>query len=53
MSTKSDIRSLESKLKASKFRWLNEKLYTTSGKESLSYFQASPELFSQVCFIYN
>ncbi|KAM0684049.1 25S rRNA (adenine645-N1)-methyltransferase [Mitosporidium daphniae] len=47
MPSKSNISSLENKLKASKFRWLNEKLYTTTGDKSLSHFKANPELFTQ------
>lgn len=33
------------KLEGSRFRTINEKLYTTSGNESFSEFQAHPELF--------
>lgn len=39
--------SLEDKLKSSKFRWLNEKLYTSNGTEALKYFQSNQELFAQ------
>ena len=36
------------KLTGSKFRWINEKLYTTSGKESFDLFQKNPEYFEIV-----
>ena len=37
--------SLKHKLQSSKFRWLNEKLYTTTSKESFELFKKSPNLF--------
>lgn len=36
---------IKEKLTGSRFRWLNEKLYTHSGAESLKYFQEYPETF--------
>eukprot|EP00947_MAST-08B_sp_MAST-8B-sp1_P000877 g877.t1 len=33
------------KLKGSKFRWINEQLYTTSGSASFELFQEQPDLF--------
>lgn len=33
------------KLKGAQFRWLNEKLYTTAGKQSYEMFQQDPDLF--------
>lgn len=38
----------DSKDMASKFRWLNEKLYTCHSKDSLKYFAENPEMFKIV-----
>lgn len=35
-------------LQGSKFRWLNEQLYTRTGYQSFQLFQSDPVLFSQV-----
>lgn len=40
------------KLSGSKFRWINEKLYTITGKEAYSLFQQNPEYFEIVCFLF-
>lgn len=42
---KSSSRLLKKDLSGSKFRWLNEKLYTTTGKESFDLFTNNPEYF--------
>ena len=39
------IDKLESKLKGSKFRWINEQLYTQSGNASLEMIQKDSSLF--------
>jgi ribosomal RNA-processing protein 8 len=36
---------MNTKLKGSQFRWLNEMLYTIPGSEALAYFQANPQQF--------
>lgn len=36
----------EDKLKQSKFRFLNEQLYTTKSEEALSLFKEDPALFA-------
>lgn len=36
---------MKDKLSGSRFRWLNEQLYTTPGDESFTLFQEKPELF--------
>jgi hypothetical protein len=36
------------KLEGAKFRYLNEKLYTTTGQEAKKLFEESPELFGEV-----
>ena len=36
---------MQKKLAGSKFRWLNEKLYTCPSQEAISLFQEQPELF--------
>ncbi|KAH8555765.1 methyltransferase-domain-containing protein [Umbelopsis sp. PMI_123] len=36
---------MKDKLSGSRFRWLNEQLYTTPGNESFALFQEKPELF--------
>jgi hypothetical protein len=37
-----------SQLKGSQFRWINEKLYTTTGNDGYKLFQQQPELFNTV-----
>lgn len=39
---------MKDKLSGSRFRWLNEQLYTTPGDESFTLFQEKPELFEHV-----
>jgi hypothetical protein len=39
---------MKDKLSGSRFRWLNEQLYTTPGDESFTLFQEKPELFDHV-----
>ena len=39
---------MRNKLDSAKFRWLNEQMYTTTGKESHEMFKNDPELFSMV-----
>ncbi|XP_032239015.1 ribosomal RNA-processing protein 8 isoform X2 [Nematostella vectensis] len=36
---------MKSKLESSRFRWINEQLYTTSGDHALTMFSAEPALF--------
>ncbi|KAI8333386.1 methyltransferase-domain-containing protein [Chlamydoabsidia padenii] len=38
---------MKDKLSGARFRWLNEKLYTTEGNEAFSLFQEKPELFDE------
>ncbi|ORZ11807.1 methyltransferase-domain-containing protein [Absidia repens] len=38
---------MKEKLSGARFRWLNEKLYTTEGNEAYSLFQEKPELFDE------
>ncbi|KAI8100041.1 methyltransferase-domain-containing protein [Halteromyces radiatus] len=38
---------MKDKLSGARFRWLNEKLYTTEGNEAFSLFQEQPELFDE------
>lgn len=38
------------KLEGAKFRFLNEKLYTTSGQEAQEMFEKSPQLFKEVTY---
>jgi hypothetical protein len=40
--------SATEKLQSSKFRFLNEKLYTTESKEAAELFKKEPELFEDV-----
>ncbi|RCH83981.1 25S rRNA (adenine645-N1)-methyltransferase [Rhizopus stolonifer] len=40
-------RKMKEKLSGARFRWLNEQLYTTPGKQSFSLFQQKPELFDE------
>lgn len=42
---KNKITAAIENLKGSKFRWLNEKLYTTTGKEALGMMKENKELF--------
>lgn len=39
---------MKDKLSGARFRWLNEKLYTTEGTEAYTLFQDQPELFDEV-----
>ena len=39
------LNQLQDKLKGSKFRWINEKLYTQSGNDSLEMIQKDVSLF--------
>lgn len=39
---------MKDKLSGARFRWLNEKLYTTEGNEAYTLFQEKPELFDEV-----
>lgn len=39
------LNQLQDKLKGSKFRWINEKLYTQSGSDSLEMVQKDKSLF--------
>ncbi|KAG5456080.1 MAG: hypothetical protein BJ554DRAFT_4281, partial [Olpidium bornovanus] len=39
---------MQKKLRGSKFRWLNEQLYTTTGAEAFELFSKTPELFDVV-----
>lgn len=41
----SKLSKMKQKLDGSKFRWLNEKLYTSSSEAASKLFQSSPELF--------
>ncbi|KAL0089283.1 methyltransferase-domain-containing protein [Phycomyces blakesleeanus] len=49
--TKSTLTALQLKMKeklsGARFRWLNEKLYTTKGDEAYGLFQEKPELFDE------
>ncbi|OAD70216.1 hypothetical protein PHYBLDRAFT_155988 [Phycomyces blakesleeanus NRRL 1555(-)] len=38
---------MKEKLSGARFRWLNEKLYTTKGDEAYGLFQEKPELFDE------
>ncbi|ORX49490.1 hypothetical protein DM01DRAFT_1106006 [Hesseltinella vesiculosa] len=38
---------MKEKLSGARFRWLNEKLYTTEGNEAFGLFQEKPELFDE------
>ncbi|KAI9306678.1 methyltransferase-domain-containing protein [Cunninghamella echinulata] len=38
---------MKDKLSGARFRWLNEKLYTTEGNEAYTLFQDQPELFDE------
>ncbi|SAL96633.1 hypothetical protein [Absidia glauca] len=38
---------MKDKLSGARFRWLNEKLYTTEGNEAYTLFQEKPELFDE------
>ncbi|KAI8978525.1 methyltransferase-domain-containing protein [Pilobolus umbonatus] len=40
-------RKMKEKLSGARFRWLNEQLYTSPGKQSFSLFQEKPELFDE------
>ncbi|KAI9478405.1 MAG: methyltransferase-domain-containing protein [Benjaminiella poitrasii] len=40
-------RKMKEKLSGARFRWLNEQLYTTPGKQSYELFQDKPELFDE------
>ncbi|KAI7906112.1 methyltransferase-domain-containing protein [Cokeromyces recurvatus] len=40
-------RKMKEKLSGARFRWLNEQLYTTPGKQSFELFQEKPELFDE------
>eukprot|EP01060_Flectonema_neradi_P017437 TRINITY_DN24324_c0_g1_i1.p1 TRINITY_DN24324_c0_g1~~TRINITY_DN24324_c0_g1_i1.p1 ORF type:complete len:287 (+),score=53.27 TRINITY_DN24324_c0_g1_i1:61-921(+) len=44
---KGTLDKLSDKLKGGKFRWLNEKLYTTSSNEADGMFKEEPELFDE------
>src|SRR3990167_10643256 len=46
-----DIAEMKEKLKGSRFRWLNEQLYTTESTNSLDLFQNDPSLFFAVVFL--
>ena len=46
-SKKGALDKLSDKLKGGKFRWLNEKLYTTSSNEADGMFKDEPELFEE------
>ncbi len=39
---------LKSKLSGSKFRWINEQMYTSRGEEALEMLQSDPDLFQEV-----
>jgi len=42
----SDLQSkMKQKLEGAQFRWINQKLYTSSGKDAQSLFQEQPDLF--------
>lgn len=43
----STLSALKQKLQGSKFRWLNEVMYTRSGKESLDMIQKTPQLYHE------
>lgn len=36
------------KLQGARFRWLNEQLYTTTGKEAYTLLQSDPGIFKEV-----
>ncbi|KAI9255319.1 methyltransferase-domain-containing protein [Sporodiniella umbellata] len=40
-------KKMKAKLSGARFRWLNEMLYTTVGKQSFELFQDKPELFDE------
>jgi ribosomal RNA-processing protein 8 len=44
--TKARVGSSEDKLKQSKFRFLNEQLYTTTSEEAAKLFKEDPSLFA-------
>jgi len=45
---KGTLEKTKKKLSESKFRWINEQLYTTTGSKALEMFQENPQLFDEV-----
>lgn len=43
----STLNSLKQKLQGSKFRWLNEQMYTKTGEDSLAMIRETPRLFDE------
>eukprot|EP00033_Pygsuia_biforma_P001158 GCRY01001318.1.p1 GENE.GCRY01001318.1~~GCRY01001318.1.p1 ORF type:complete len:355 (+),score=61.02 GCRY01001318.1:157-1221(+) len=41
------LTQLKAKLEGGRFRWLNEQLYTTTGKDAFQTFQENPDLFEE------
>jgi ribosomal RNA-processing protein 8 len=43
---------MQEKLKEGHFRFLNEKLYSSTSEEAFRFFQENPQLFFEVCSVF-